>query len=85
VHPLAVILAIGAGVLLGGIVGALFAVPTVAVVNVVVEYLHETSDGQDPEEAGAGPGIGEREEPVPEVDSPVADRPEPTNVSTASR
>jgi predicted PurR-regulated permease PerM len=83
VHPLAVILAIGAGVLLGGIVGALFAVPTVAVVNVVVEYLRETAEGRDPEDE-PGPG-GEPEEPIPEVDSPVADRPEPTHVSTASR
>ena len=39
VHPLAVILAIGAGVLLAGVVGALFAVPLVAVVNVVARYL----------------------------------------------
>jgi predicted PurR-regulated permease PerM len=86
VHPLAVILAIGAGVLLGGIVGALFAVPTVAVANVVVEYLRETADGRDPEDAQPGVGAGgEPQEPVPELDSPVADRPEPTHVSTASR
>jgi predicted PurR-regulated permease PerM len=43
VHPLAVIVAIAAGVLLAGIVGALFAVPFVAVVNVVCSYLY----GQD--------------------------------------
>ncbi|WP_020577181.1 AI-2E family transporter [Actinopolymorpha alba] len=38
-HPLAVILAITAGAYLGGIAGALFAVPTVAVVNGVVQHL----------------------------------------------
>ena len=43
VHPLAVILAIGAGVLLAGVVGALFAVPLVAVVNVVARYLADPS------------------------------------------
>lgn len=39
VHPLAVILAIAAGVILGGIVGALIAVPTAAVVNAVGHHL----------------------------------------------
>jgi predicted PurR-regulated permease PerM len=39
VHPLAVLLSIGAGVLLAGVVGALFAVPLVAVLNTVVRHL----------------------------------------------
>ncbi len=39
VHPLAVILSIGAGVVIAGIVGALVAVPTAAVVNTVVNHL----------------------------------------------
>ena len=38
-HPLAVIFAIGAGVLAGGIVGALVAVPLVAVLNTAVSHL----------------------------------------------
>lgn len=38
-HPLAVILAIATGALLAGIVGALFAVPLVAVGNKVVGSL----------------------------------------------
>ena len=42
-HPLAILLAIGAGGYLAGIVGALFAVPIVAVVNSVVRNLAETS------------------------------------------
>ncbi len=39
VHPLSVILAIAAGVVLAGIVGALIAVPTVAVLNAVGHHL----------------------------------------------
>lgn len=47
VHPLAVILSIGAGILLAGIVGGLFAVPLAAVVNVVAQYL--SSEGTEPD------------------------------------
>jgi putative heme transporter len=57
VHPLAVILAIGAGALLAGIVGALFAVPLTAVVNVVARYL-------------AGERDAGTEEPGPLADRP---------------
>lgn len=39
VHPLAVVFAIATGVLLAGIVGALIAVPLVAVLNTVMTYL----------------------------------------------
>ncbi len=39
IHPLAIILGIAAGSTLAGIVGALMAVPTIAVVNAVVSYL----------------------------------------------
>jgi putative heme transporter len=57
VHPLGVILSIAAGVLLAGIVGALFAVPLVAVVNVVAVYLSGTDDdeGTHPDEEQVGP------------------------------
>lgn len=40
VHPLAVVLAVGAGSLLAGIPGALFAVPVAAVLNVMVGYIY---------------------------------------------
>jgi predicted PurR-regulated permease PerM len=40
VHPLAVVLAVGAGSLLAGIPGALFAVPVAAVLNVMVAYIY---------------------------------------------
>ena len=39
-HPVAVLLAVAAGSFVAGIVGALFAVPIVAVLNTVVLYLH---------------------------------------------
>ena len=43
VHPLGVILALGAGVILGGIAGALVAVPFVAAANAVVLHLSDTA------------------------------------------
>jgi len=39
-HPVAVLLAVAAGSFMAGILGALFAVPVVAVLNTVVLYLH---------------------------------------------
>jgi putative heme transporter len=51
VHPLGVIFAIGAGVLVAGIAGALVAVPLAAAVNAVVQHLAaNTSPGDDPVE-----------------------------------
>jgi predicted PurR-regulated permease PerM len=52
VHPLGVILAIGAGVLVAGIVGALVAVPLAAALNAVVQHLASSTDigEEDPEE-----------------------------------
>ena len=48
VHPLAVILAIAAGVLVAGIPGALVAVPLVAALNAIVLHLAATA-GPEPE------------------------------------
>jgi predicted PurR-regulated permease PerM len=39
VHPLAVVLVVAGGAMVGGIPGALFAVPLAAFVNVVAVYL----------------------------------------------
>lgn len=47
VHPLAVILAVTAGGFLFGIVGALFAVPAVAVANTVVTYIVRAKTSND--------------------------------------
>src|SRR3954451_24588449 len=81
VHPLAVILGIGAGVLIAGIIGALFAVPLVAVGHVIAQYLREQppepeegSPTHDPttqtpaEDAGAA-----KDEAGPLADAPVPD------------
>lgn len=49
VHPLGVIVAIGCGVLVAGVAGALIAVPLAAVVNAVVQHLAAyTQVGEDP-------------------------------------
>lgn len=48
VHPLAVILAIAAGVVIAGIVGALVAVPVVAVANAVGRHLLDSGESDDP-------------------------------------
>ena len=51
VHPLGVIIAIGCGVLVAGIPGALVAVPLAAAVNAVVQHLAVfTAPGDDPVE-----------------------------------
>jgi predicted PurR-regulated permease PerM len=50
-HPLGVILAIGAGVITAGVAGALVAVPLAAAVNAVVQHLAGFTDvGDDPVE-----------------------------------
>jgi predicted PurR-regulated permease PerM len=80
VHPLAVILGIGAGVLVAGIIGALFAVPLVAVGHVVAEYLRE----QPPEpDQGSPPADPTTRTPAEDADQakdeagPLADAPVP--------
>ena len=50
VHPLAVVLAIAAGLLIAGIFGALIAVPVVACANVAGTYLSRRHDGPRPAE-----------------------------------
>jgi predicted PurR-regulated permease PerM len=52
IHPLGIIVAIAAGILVAGIAGALVAVPFAAAANAVVQHLAEdTRVGEDPEEA----------------------------------
>ncbi len=55
VHPLGVIVAIGAGVLVAGIPGALVAVPLVAALNAVVLHLSEQANGRRTEEGPEPP------------------------------
>jgi predicted PurR-regulated permease PerM len=75
VHPLAVILAIAAGATVGGIVGALFAVPLVAVGNTVVLSLagrsaHDPSVAHRPSPQEGGPMLGHPGEEPEEVGVP---------------
>lgn len=59
VHPLAIIIAIAAGVAVAGIVGALIAVPLAATINGVVRHLAATAkeydEGGDPEPLPGAP------------------------------
>jgi predicted PurR-regulated permease PerM len=48
VHPLAVVLAVVAGGILGGIPGTLFAVPIVATLNVMIKYVAQGSWRENP-------------------------------------
>jgi predicted PurR-regulated permease PerM len=54
IHPLAVIVAIGAGIVLAGIIGALVAVPIVAVLNTGIRHLADIRRAED--EGGPDPG-----------------------------
>ena len=58
VHPLAIILAIAAGIVTAGIVGALLAVPFAACLNSVVRHLVSSAEPPGPEPAD-GTAIGE--------------------------
>jgi predicted PurR-regulated permease PerM len=76
VHPLGVIIAIGIGVIVAGIPGALVAVPFAATLNAVAQHLAaNTRPGDDPEQAleedydaqgERPPGEGPPDEPPPE-------------------
>lgn len=71
VHPLGVAMAVLAGTTLGGIAGALFAVPFVAFVNATARAAHA------PLPATTGPvGPVGRARPVPPPESPVTGAPE---------
>jgi putative heme transporter len=62
-HPLGVIVAIGIGVLVAGVAGALLAVPLVAALNAVAQYLAGYTDvGESADEASEN-------DPVVDVDS----------------
>jgi len=71
IHPLAVIVAIAAGVVLAGIVGALIAVPIVAVLNTGIRHLaavrraDDVGDLPPPEPAPTGPPAPPGPEPEP--------------------
>lgn len=55
IHPLAVIVAIAAGIVLAGIIGALVAVPIVAVLNTGIRHLAEVRRAEDAGAPKPGP------------------------------
>jgi predicted PurR-regulated permease PerM len=71
VHPLAVILAIATGVVVAGIVGALVAVPTAAVLNAIVNHL--AGNDVDPEPPRPLPPLPRRRRPPVPSASPSAE------------
>ena len=80
IHPLGVIIAIAAGILLAGIPGALVAVPFAAAANAVVQHLaSETAVGEEPERAlesdyqDTGQGVARGSEPEGVDDGRVGD------------
>lgn len=82
IHPLGVILAIAAGIVIAGITGALIAVPLAAVVNAVVTHLSgHTEPGKSPEQELAEDyteqGVDDPEEELAEEypDAGVGDEP----------
>jgi predicted PurR-regulated permease PerM len=53
IHPLAVVLAVTAGTIVAGLIGAVIAVPVVAVANVLIRYAtHLNTDDHPPPPAG---------------------------------
>ena len=74
VHPLGVIVAIGAGVLVAGIPGALVAVPLVAALNAVVLHLADTAGAprRRPRGQRRGPGAPAGSGDVRALTEPVA-------------
>jgi predicted PurR-regulated permease PerM len=65
IHPLAIVLAVAGGSTIAGLIGAVIAVPIVAVVNVLIRYAARVSRGDD-EDGGAT-------EVAPPPDPAVAD------------
>lgn len=68
-HPLGVIFALGAGILLAGVAGALIAVPAAAALNAVVQHLARyTQVGEEVEETNLGPpeAVADRHDAPPE-------------------
>ncbi|RBP66169.1 putative PurR-regulated permease PerM [Brevibacterium sanguinis] len=76
VHPLAVVLGVAAGAFLFGIVGALFAVPLIAVLNTVVGHIVRSNGprpGFDPDDPETAANEAEASESPSESADPQAD------------
>ncbi len=75
-HPLGVIVAIGIGVIVAGVAGALVAVPLAATVNAVVQHLAQHTDvGEDDPEEELEEDLAEMGEPDPRADPDLQEDP----------
>jgi predicted PurR-regulated permease PerM len=83
-HPLAVILAIAAGVVVAGIVGGLVAVPLLAVLNTALRYLFSHPDGE-PTPTRTPPGTKRADDDAAADEAAAArhDEPEPPPAETS--
>lgn len=83
VHPLGVIVAIAMGILVAGVAGALVAVPLVASVNAVVQYLaRDTGVGEDPAEALEEDSAADPDDAGPPSQTVASRRSQPTEEPT---
>jgi predicted PurR-regulated permease PerM len=57
-HPVAILLAVTAGAVAAGVVGALFAAPTVAILWTAVKYFRDEREQPGPREVAPGPAEG---------------------------
>ena len=76
-HPLAIVLAVAAGSTIAGLIGAVIAVPILAVINVVVRYAAQVVRGptdDEPDEVGPAP---DEPGPAPEDPGPAPRDPGP--------
>ncbi len=78
-HPLAIVLAISAGGVVFGIIGAIVAVPLVAVVHTVATYFRSTGDptGPPPPETSGELVLQPAPIPAPDLDPQAADHESP--------
>jgi predicted PurR-regulated permease PerM len=78
VHPLAVVIAVALGAYAAGIIGAVVAVPLVAVANTVASYLVNAGSRPSHTRVGAATGDGERGPPAsPAPAAPATSSPAP--------
>jgi predicted PurR-regulated permease PerM len=80
VHPLAVVMAVAGGSMVAGIAGAFFAVPVVATLNVMVNYIASGTWRTDAVAVPATPS-GAAPPPTPDAAAPAA-APAPTSDAT---
>ncbi|MFC0221927.1 AI-2E family transporter [Nocardioides zeicaulis] len=89
IHPLGVIVAIGCGVLVAGVAGALIAVPLVAAGNAVVQHLASyTAIGEDDPDEALDDDLaadGTPPDPVPADDGPLAGPDAPGDDTTTTK